>query len=111
MIDWIESRGVKTHIEDRGRIILHSGKAQELLTLLESELKKNNTETRLHFAVEDIEKIDGVFVIKRKESDEVVRAKNVIISSGGKSFAQVGTDGWGFRLAQKYGIEVIEPYK
>ena len=67
MIDWIESRGVKTHIEDRGRIILHSGKAQELLVLLERELLKNNTQIVTHFAVEDIEKEGELFVIRQKD--------------------------------------------
>ena len=115
MIDWIESRWVKTHIEDRGRIILHSGKAQELLVLLESELKKNNTEIRCNFAVEDVEKEWDIFIIRKKESEtgqiQVLKAKRVVVSSGGKSFAQVGTDGWGFRLAKKFDIALSEPYK
>lgn len=40
MINWLESRGVETHIEDRGRIILHSGRATELVDILHQELKK-----------------------------------------------------------------------
>lgn len=109
MIDWLESRGVKTHIEDRGRIILHSGKAQELVSLLDTELRKNNTQIVTNFAVEDVEKEGEIFLIKSGEN--IIKAKKVVISTGGKSFAQVGTDGWGFRLAEKYGIALTEPYK
>jgi len=48
MMSWLEDRGVKTQIEDRGRIILASGKATELVALLERELRKNNTEIILN---------------------------------------------------------------
>lgn len=162
MIDWLESRGVKTHIEDRWRIILHSGKSQELLHILELELKKNNTEVVTNFDVTNVEKVGDIFEITQKDflsywaewtqwvkskyplnSDiqlqqcirdfspselrlsewqktttslhssqwHIVKAKKVIVASWGKSFAQVGTDGWGYALAKKYGIKMVEPYK
>jgi predicted flavoprotein YhiN len=56
MISWLEERGVQTHIEDRGRIILHSGKAQELLILLQKELALAGTEIRLNTPILDVEK-------------------------------------------------------
>ncbi len=109
MIDWLESRWVQTHIEDRGRIILHSGKAQELVTLLEKELRENNTQILCNFWVESLKKEDEIFVIQSWETK--IYAKKVVVSTGGKSFAQVGTDGWGYRLAKEFGIELVEPYK
>jgi predicted flavoprotein YhiN len=114
MIDWLESKWVKTHIEDRWRIILHSGKAQELLILLHNELIKNQTEVMCNFSAEDVEKRGDIFFIKRKTldwSEEYIQAKKVVISTGGKSFAQVGTDGWGYKIAEKFWISLIDPYK
>ena len=64
MIDWLESRGVQTHIEDRGRIILHSGRATELVDMLQKELHKNNTEIIYNSPAEDvILRKDGVFEV------------------------------------------------
>jgi predicted flavoprotein YhiN len=37
--------------------------------------------------------------------------KNVIVSSGGKSFFQVGTTGEGYNFAEQFGINIIPPYK
>lgn len=118
MIDWIESRGVQTHIEDRGRIILHSGRATELVDILQKELHKNNTEIRYNTPAEDvILRKDGVFEVYTKSPDSwesgltSFLTHKLVISSGGKSFASVGTDGWGYRIAQKFGHTINEPFK
>jgi predicted Rossmann fold flavoprotein len=109
MISWLEERWVQTHIEDRGRIILHSGKSQELLILLQKELQNSNTEIRLNTPIIDVDKEGDIF--KVFSEGEVFYSKKIIISTGGKSFAQVGTDGWWFRMAEKFWIKLVEPYK
>lgn len=117
MMNWLEERRVQTHIEDRGRIILHSGKSQELLSILEQELTKSNTEISLSTEVLNVEKNGDTFEVLYKKGSEstsewhLLYGKKVIIATGGKSFAQVGTDGWGFRMAEKFWIQIIDPYK
>lgn len=110
MMNFLEDRGVKTQIEDRGRIILASGKATELVALLEQELIKNNTEIAKNLGAEDIEIIpEWGFVVTA--GWQKYTTKKVVVSSGGKSFSAVGTDGWGYRIAQKFGHTVNEPFK
>lgn len=116
MIHWLESRGVQTHIEDRGRIILHSGRANELVDILQKELQKNNTEIIYHTPAEDIIlREDGVFEVIPVSVEtglvESFLARKLVISSGGKSFASVGTDGWGYKIAGKFGHTLNEPFK
>ncbi len=117
MMSWLEERRVQTHIEDRGRIILHSWKSQELLGILEQELTKSNTAISLNTEVLDVEKKDDIFEVLYKKGSEstsewhILYGKKVIIATGGKSFAQVGTDGWGFRMAEKFNVSLVEPYK
>lgn len=50
-------------------------------------------------------------VSKETGLQEVFLAHKVVISSGGKSFASVGTDGWGYRIAQKFGHTLNDPFK
>lgn len=93
MINWLESRGVETHIEDRGRIILHSGRATELVDILHQELKKNNTEIYYDSPAESIiRREDGIFEIQTPTGSFLTQ--KLVIASGGKSFAKAGTDGW-----------------
>ena len=167
MIDWLESRGVKTHIEDRGRIILHSGRATELVDILSRELEKNNTDIYYNSPAENIIlRDDGFFEVHTSPHSnllhttrphpnplprgegtskkylqphfspwekivwgqsweelwwgvqsgeelwwEIFLSKKVVISSWGKSFASVGTDGWGYRIAEKFWHTLNEPFK
>jgi len=64
MIDWLETRGVKMHIEDRGRIILHSGRATELVDILARELEKNEVEILLNSPVSSLKKSGEYFEIE-----------------------------------------------
>lgn len=109
MMSWLEERGIETQIEDRGRIILKSWKSVELVNLLTSELQKNNCEIITNFPATRIEKNGDIFTIYSEEKK--IEAKKVIIATWGKSFAQVGTDGWGYKIAESFWIEVVTPYK
>jgi len=116
MIDWLESRGVKTHIEDRGRIILHSGRATELVDILSRELEKNNTDIYYNSPADDIVlREDGMFEVRPVSGEtgltEIFLARRVVISSGGKSFASVWTDGWGYKIAEKFWHTLNDPFK
>ncbi len=110
MIWFLEDRWVTTQIEDRGRIILASGKATELVDLLRKEILNNNTEIALNSWVESLEKQnDGSFKII--SWSDTFYAKKVVISSGWKSYSSVGTDGWWYKVAQKFWHTINEPFK
>jgi predicted Rossmann fold flavoprotein len=109
MISWLEDRGVRTQIEDRGRIILASGRAVELVAILEQELKKNDVQIVCNSPALQIEKKGDIFEIHTPQG--ILCSKNIILSSGGKSFASVGTDGWGYKIAEQFGHTQNEPFK
>ena len=70
MMSWLEERGVATQVEDRGRIILASGRATELVAKLQEELLKNDTEIRLNTGADDIIiQEDGLFEVYTKSPD------------------------------------------
>lgn len=110
MIGWLEDRGISTCVEDRGRVILESGKSRDLLDLLLSESRKNNTEIRTGCDIVQIEKVDDAFLI-HEASGNVIRGKRLVIATGGKSFSQVGTDGFGYTIAKQFSIELTDPYR
>lgn len=110
MIEWIEKHGISTCIEDRGRVILESGKSKDLLNLLMTESTVNNTEIQPGCDITKIEKVDNVFLI-HVSNGEIIQGKNLIISTGGKSFSQVGTDGFGYAIAKQFNIDMTDPYR
>lgn len=110
MIDWVEKHGITTCVEDRGRVILASGKSKDLLDLLIRESTKNGTEIRTRFNITQIEKMDDIFRIHGNDGS-IIEGKNLIVATGGKSFSQVGTDGFGYTIAKQFDIEMTDPYR
>jgi len=110
MMWFLEDRGVATQIEDRGRIILASGKATELVDLLKKEMLANNTEIALNSWAESIEKWEnGIYKIT--SGSTIFYSKKIVLSSWGKSFSSVGTDGWWYKVAREFGHTINEPFK
>lgn len=104
--------------EDRSRLILESGNSKELLSCLIDNLERNNGQIITGQDVIDIipviieESVDKMrfYTIKTREWKEY-KTKNVILSSGWKSFWHVGTTGEGYSIAEKLGIEIVTPYR
>lgn len=62
------------------------------------------------FEIAKIEKMDDVFLV-HETSGNIIQGRNLVIATGGKSFSQVGTDGFGYTIAKQFGIEMTDPYR
>jgi len=63
MLDWLKEKGIQTHIEDNGRIILSRGKSEEIVNLFKKEMSKNEVKLKTNFPVETLEKEKDFFMI------------------------------------------------
>lgn len=113
MIDWLEKNWVQTQIEDRWRIILKSWDSKQLLELLIKKANSNWTKIYSWIDVLDIniKEINWENIFDLKTNKWSYATKNVIISTWGRSFYQVWTDWWWYRIAEKFWIKLVEPYK
>jgi len=107
VVDFFESRGVKTKIEQGKRIFPKYGTASNVLNCLINYLREGKVVIKNNSRIFDI-KLDGN-VIKEIVTDkkERITANNFIIATGGKSFPQTGSTGNGFELAKKLGHNII----
>lgn len=97
--------------EDRSRLILESWDSKELLNCLLDNVSKNNCELKLNQDVIDVSKKDSWLYEIKTLSWQKYQAKNVIISSGWKSFAHVWTTGEGYSIAEKLWLKIVTPYR
>ncbi len=104
---FLEQNGIQTQQEDNGRLILQSGKAQELNNLLITKAKENETEIVHNQNIIDIAKSDHNFIIKTQE--QIFETKNLIIATGWKSFPQVGATDFGLQITKQFWLEIVEP--
>ena len=120
MQEFLEENNIETQIEDNGRIILKSWKAQQLLDSLISKVKENNTEIKLNQNIINIHKTSPISLQERGIEGEVnfiisteleeFKCKKLIIATWWVSFPQTWTTWYGLSLAEQFNLEIVKPY-
>jgi len=107
-IEFFEKIGIKTKIESGKRVFPVGDDADDILEALKVRLKENNVEILYGSEVTDIVKKGKKIIKIVLKKDEIV-AKNYILATGGKSYSQTGSNGFGYKLAEKLGHTIIKP--
>lgn len=108
IIKFVESNGVKLKEEDHGRMFPVSNKAKDVLNVFLKQLEQNKVD--IHFETEAAEilteddKITGI----KTAAGKTHNARNVIITTGGRSVPQTGSTGDGHKFAKSLGHTVTE---
>ena len=120
LIDFFESNGLKLKIERQGRIFPVTDSAESVLEILKRCISRAPIEviynTRLNnvhphtknFGV-GVKKEENIFVLDLGKKGRL-KAKKLILATGGVSFKQTGSTGDGFSIAKKLG-HTITPLK
>jgi len=108
VIDFFESRGVKSQVEQGERIFPEKGNAQDILNVLIKYLAEGKVNILLNSEVTGFKQNNGKIsqVILR---DCQISAGKFIICTGGKSYPQTGSTGNGYQWAEQLGHTVIPP--
>ena len=106
-IKFFEEKGLKTKIERGQRIFPVSDRAQDVLNVLLRYLNKNKVKIFLG------QKVSGFNLAGRKIKsvrlkDKEITAHSYILATGGKSYSRTGSDGKGYKWAQKMGHKIID---
>ncbi len=108
IIKFVESNGVKLKEEDHGRMFPVSNKAKDVLNVFLEQLEQNRVDIQFETEVSEIltenDKITGV----KTTDGKTHHAKNVIITTGGKSVPQTGSTGDGHKFAKSLGHTVTD---
>jgi predicted Rossmann fold flavoprotein len=107
LIAMFEAEGVRTKVEETGKVFPVSDKALDVLLALQRMLVRSGATMRLDSAVVGVERHGDRFVI-RTERDEIGASK-IIITVGGQSYAGSGTTGDGYAWAKSFGHKIIPP--
>jgi len=108
IIEFFESRGVKTKIERGNRVFPVSDRSKDVLNALLGYLKKSQVKIKTNAQVKEIikkgEKIEKVVL---DDGDEIF-ADKFIICTGGKSHSSTGSSGDGFQWLAKLGHKITK---
>lgn len=107
IIDLLEKYGVKTKVERGERVFPLSDSAKDVADALTKYALKKNVKF-LHENVTEIITENGA-VCGIKTDKQVIESDAVVLATGGKSYPLTGSDGSGYKLAQKLGHTITAP--
>jgi predicted Rossmann fold flavoprotein len=110
MLELLEKQGVRSTLERGGRYFPESNKSADVLNALLKWLHELNVEIRCGNRVEAFLCADKVIEGVRVNGTSI-KAKRVILATGGKSYPATGSTGDGYELAKKVGhsVEIAIP--
>lgn len=106
LVDFFEELGLALVTERGGRVFPKSGKAPDVLKVLQRWLKKVGVEVVTASPVEQLLACDGKIVGVR--SARKYSCDAVILATGGSSYPATGSSGDGYRLAATVGHRIFE---
>lgn len=105
---FFEDLGVPYHIFSNQKVFPKSMKSEDVLNALIRACQMNNVQIEYQQTVSQISVYDGIYTIETEEGKRYF-SDHVVIATGGKSYAQLGSDGKGYELAKSLGHSVIPP--
>lgn len=101
VLDFFSSIGILTRSDEQGRIYPYSQQARDVVRGLELQIKERGIQVKTSAPVQGIEKVGGVFSIGFHGGS--LKARSVLLATGGKAAPQFGSSGDGYALAKKLG--------
>ena len=101
----VERYGIAYHEKTLGQLFC-DGSSRQIVDLLLSEMRQANVELRLATSVTSVEKVSDGFALTLSQG--AVRCRSLVVASGGKSIPKMGATGFGYDLAQQFGLRIVE---
>jgi len=99
----VERYGIPYHEKTLGQLFCDQS-AQDIVSLLESECRQANVKIVTGVAVQNVGRGTEFLV---HTTTEVFRTNTLVIATGGLSIPKMGATGFGYEIAQQFGLKII----
>lgn len=106
VVRFFEELGVKTKVERGGRVFPVSDKSSDIIRALSAACRESGVQSRFHADVAKLLFQDGVVNGVLLAGGDQIKARCVIVATGGLSYAGTGSDGAGHRFAKETGHRI-----
>ncbi len=101
----VEKHGIAWHEKTLGQLFCdHS--AKDIIKMLLSEMRDVHADLRLETTIESVERHGAGFRVMTGEGP--IDAQSLVVASGGKSIPKMGATGLAYRIAEQFGLGLIE---
>jgi predicted Rossmann fold flavoprotein len=101
----VEEHGIAWHEKTLGQLFCDNS-AKDIIRMLTDEMRSAGAELRLKIEVASVEKIEAGFRVTT--SDGMLESSALVIATGGKSIPKMGATGFAYRIAEQFGLPLIE---
>ena len=105
VIALLERRGVAWHEKTLGQLFC-DGSATQVVDLLKAEMAQAGATLRVATPVLGVAKSADGFDVSLQGAE--VACERLVIATGGKSIPKMGATGFGYQVAQQFGVGVVE---
>lgn len=112
IINFLKEKGVEVKEERGNRIFPTSDRSMDVLNAFERELKLKQVKIKFNAKVTNIEVKDGkvkkVCYLDENGKDKSIEVDKVILATGGNTYSATGSNGDGYKLAEKLGHTITK---
>jgi predicted Rossmann fold flavoprotein len=101
----VEEHGIAWHEKTLGQLFCDNS-AKDIIRMLTDEMRSAGVELRLKIEVASVEQVNAGFRITT--SDGTLEGSALVIATGGKSIPKMGATGFAYRIAEQFGLPLIE---
>jgi predicted flavoprotein YhiN len=106
-VQFFESEGVPTKVEETGKIFPQSDRAADVLAALLARVERSGATLALEEPLLALDRDGQGFVAQT--SLRTLRCEKAIVTTGGKSYPGCGTTGDGYALSARFGHTIVRP--
>ncbi|WP_348643426.1 NAD(P)/FAD-dependent oxidoreductase [Rhizobium lusitanum] len=101
----VERHGIAWHEKTLGQLFCDDS-AKDIIRMLTDEMRAAGAQLRLRTEIGDIEQTSGSYRIGTSEG--VFETSSLVVATGGKSIPKMGATGFAYRIAEQFGLPVVE---
>ena len=101
----MDAAGIAWHEKTLGQLFC-DGSARQVVDMLLRDMERAGVALWLGCAVGAVRRVAGGFAVETARG--VVRAASVVVATGGKSIPKMGATGFGYQLAEQFGLALVE---
>jgi predicted Rossmann fold flavoprotein len=102
----VESYGIAWHEKTRGQLFC-DGSSRQIIDMLLEECRKARAQPRLAARISAVSKGENGFVVVSDHGE--FRARSLVVATGGPSIPKMGSSGFGYRIAEQFGLKIVAP--
>ncbi|EJC82618.1 flavoprotein, HI0933 family [Rhizobium leguminosarum bv. trifolii WSM2297] len=104
-IAMVDRHGIAWHEKTLGQLFCDDS-AKDVIRMLLSEMRSAGVQLHLGTEISGVEKVEAGFRVSTGEG--ALEASSLIVATGGKSIPKMGATGFAYRLAEQFGLPVLE---